>query len=199
MTNVAPRPRRRHTPLPKGHDYYAILGVSSSATHDDLRATFRQLAKRYHPDVSSEPDAADRFREVYEAYEVLSDSLKRQQYDALRTAAGAAASTDDRERQYDEWASAARKRASTYARMNYDDFVRTVFQATKATAQFSMGAIVALCMFAVAALLIGYVGPFVILIAIFGGLALLAAYGLRRVGLLPASAERYLRDKGMMK
>lgn len=65
------------------HDYYAVLGVDRKASQDDIKKAYRKLARKYHPDVNSEPDAEDRFKEVGEAYEVLSDPEKRAAYDAL--------------------------------------------------------------------------------------------------------------------
>src|SRR5689334_3042832 len=62
-------------------DYYELLGVTRDASENDIKKAFRQLARRLHPDVSEEPDAEERFREVSEAYEVLSNSETRQLYD----------------------------------------------------------------------------------------------------------------------
>ncbi len=64
-------------------DYYAILGVSRDASKDEVKGAYRRLARKYHPDVSSEHDAEARFKEVSEAYEVLQDPEKRRAYDEL--------------------------------------------------------------------------------------------------------------------
>jgi len=64
-------------------DYYAVLGVDRKAGADDIKKAYRRLARKYHPDVNREPDAEDKFKEVGEAYEVLSDPEKRAAYDAL--------------------------------------------------------------------------------------------------------------------
>lgn len=62
-------------------DYYEVLGVSRNATEDEIRRAFRRLARQHHPDVNKEEGAEARFKEVNEAYEVLSDPQKRRMYD----------------------------------------------------------------------------------------------------------------------
>jgi len=64
-------------------DYYRTLGVAREAPADDVKKAYRKLARKYHPDVSKEPDAEKRMKEVNEAYEVLSDPEKRAAYDQL--------------------------------------------------------------------------------------------------------------------
>jgi curved DNA-binding protein len=84
-------------------DYYDILGVSRGANEKEIKKAYRGLARKYHPDVSKDADAAEKFKEVQEAYDVLSDSSKRAAYDQFGHAGvgmGAGATGSD----YDRWA-----------------------------------------------------------------------------------------------
>lgn len=64
-------------------DYYKVLGVARTASADDIKKSYRRLARKYHPDVSKEKDAEQKFKELQEAYEVLKDPEKRAAYDQL--------------------------------------------------------------------------------------------------------------------
>jgi len=66
-----------------GKDYYNILGVIKSAKDDELKKAYRKLALKYHPDKNQSPGAEEKFKEINEAYEVLSDEKKRRIYDQL--------------------------------------------------------------------------------------------------------------------
>ncbi len=70
-------------------DYYAILGIDKNASADEIKSAYRKMAKKYHPDLNKDnPEAADKFKEVNEAYEVLSDPQKKSNYDQFGSADG---------------------------------------------------------------------------------------------------------------
>jgi molecular chaperone DnaJ len=66
-------------------DYYAVLGVASTASQEEIKKAYRRMAKKYHPDANqNDPKSADRFKEISEAYNVIGDAEKRKQYDEMR-------------------------------------------------------------------------------------------------------------------
>ena len=68
-------------------DYYEVLGVSKNAIDAEIKSAFRKLAKQYHPDINKEAGSEEKFKEIQEAYAVLSDATKRKQYDQFGHAA----------------------------------------------------------------------------------------------------------------
>ena len=68
-------------------DYYEVLGVAKTASEEEIKRAFRKLAKQYHPDVNKEAGAEEKFKEIGEAYAILSDPEKRRQYDQFGHAA----------------------------------------------------------------------------------------------------------------
>src|SRR5438876_12291089 len=67
----------------KYKDYYGVMGVDRKASAEEIKNAYRKLARKYHPDVSKETDAEEKFKEVGEAYETLKDPEKRAAYDQL--------------------------------------------------------------------------------------------------------------------
>jgi DnaJ-class molecular chaperone len=85
------------TAMPSSRDYYAVLEVPKTASQDEIRKAHRKLARRYHPDINKSEDAADRFKEIQEAYDVLGDEEERKKYDRVGHRAYAAGAEHGRE------------------------------------------------------------------------------------------------------
>ena len=104
-------------------DYYKILGVERSANADDLKKVYRRLARKYHPDVSKEPNAEARFKEISEAYEVLKDPDKRSAYDRL----GANWQAGQEFRPPPGWQDFSSGFTSGFSTRGFSDFFETLF------------------------------------------------------------------------
>jgi curved DNA-binding protein len=110
-------------------DYYQTLGVTRSASADEIKKVYRRLARKYHPDVSKEPNAEAKFKEVQEAYEVLKDPEKRAAYDQL----GSAPKSGQDFRPPPDWASGfefrggPRERAGPEEDAQFSDFFSSLF------------------------------------------------------------------------
>ena len=104
-------------------DYYQILGVEPDADAKVIKAAYRKLARKYHPDVSSEPDAENKFKEVSEAYEALRDPEKRQQYDDIRRYGQAGQSFDPPP----GWQPFGRNGAGAEHSAGFSDFFESIF------------------------------------------------------------------------
>jgi curved DNA-binding protein len=98
-------------------DYYKIMGLPRTASQDEIKRAYRRLARKYHPDVSKEPDAEERFKEVNEAYEVLGDPEKRSAYDQL----GSGWRTGEEFRPPPEWEQRYRAGAGSFSAEDFVD------------------------------------------------------------------------------
>ncbi len=106
-------------------DYYSALGVSETATEEDIKKAYRKLARKYHPDVSSEAGAEAKFKETNEAYEVLKDPEKRAEYDQLRQLG--ARQADGRFRPPPGWESAEHFSSGDMEQGQFSDFFESIF------------------------------------------------------------------------
>ncbi|MFY0673033.1 MAG: DnaJ domain-containing protein [Bacteroidia bacterium] len=108
---------------------YEILGVDSNANDKEIKRAFRVMAKKYHPDVSKEPNAQEKFNEIYGAYEILGDVDKRSYFDELlhepqyeKSASSFRSGYDYDESYIYEWQEEAFSSANEYSHMTFKDF-----------------------------------------------------------------------------
>lgn len=117
--------------LPHIVDLYRTLGLDYTADPQAIRMAYRALAKRFHPDVSTLPDAHERFVAITEAYEVLSDPVARARYDRTRSSPSPKRSSPAAEARHaratEARQQAARAKAADYSRMRYEQFDADVF------------------------------------------------------------------------
>lgn len=113
---------------------YSVLGVSEKASAGEIRAAFRALAMRYHPDHCHEPDATERFVDIRQAFELLSSPEKRALHDKLlamsRVSAEVTPKAAPEGREYERWSAHAREEAEREAQMTYADFLKALLRST---------------------------------------------------------------------
>lgn len=109
-------------------DYYSILNISNNSTKEEIIKSFRELAKKYHPDKNSSPNASDKFREIFEAYEILKNDEKRKVYDQYWNAKYKRKEEKpqtDFEPEFKEQREYAKQAADKYSQMPYEDFINS--------------------------------------------------------------------------
>ena len=126
-------------------DYYSILGVSVDADIQEIKSSYRKLAKMWHPDICKEANAHEKFVEINEAYEILSDATLREEYDYLlkmqknigkdKAAGNAYYESKTNEERYDEYYNSyqsakndANRRSEEYAKYKYEDFIFKILE-----------------------------------------------------------------------
>jgi hypothetical protein len=130
-------------------DYYKILGIKKTASTNEVIKSFRTLAKKYHPDLNKAPDAAYKFREIYEAYEILKDTRKRSSYDKYFESSVystpnntdqpyGSPQTENRGSDFSNWSRDAQTKADAYSKLKYKEFLKYVFQETSAYIIYSL-------------------------------------------------------------
>lgn len=117
-------------------DYYKILGVDFDADDEDIKRAYRKIALKYHPDKNSSDDATEKFIKATEAYEVLIDPKRREEYDSFYEAGSHDPKMSQSERNnYKEkekdWSKYGREKAKEYASMQYVKFTKRAFQEVK--------------------------------------------------------------------
>ncbi|MEZ4722231.1 MAG: DnaJ domain-containing protein [Flavobacteriales bacterium] len=112
-------------------DLYKRLGLTYTASADEIKETYRSLAKKYHPDVSTEPNAEDHFIEITEAYEILGNPQKRRRYDLTRFSPSPNLARERKQKIYEEYVrksqQKARSNARVYSQKKYEKFDHEYF------------------------------------------------------------------------
>jgi curved DNA-binding protein CbpA len=126
-------------------DYYKVLNISENATLEEIKKAFRELAKEYHPDKNKSSDASVKFREVFEAYEILKNKITKDIFDERRrkfyNKKSAEFNNDKytKSETYEYVKKEANKRAEYFSKMTFDDFLQSsLFMLKKATSKFAL-------------------------------------------------------------
>ncbi len=109
----------------KVKNYYKILDIHPESSFNDILKSFRKLAKKYHPDLNKSPDANKMFIDIYEAYEILSDPIKKQLYDLVLSKNEI---RSNELKKYEYYAEEARDNSYKYSKMHYNEFIKKVLQ-----------------------------------------------------------------------
>lgn len=111
-------------------DYYSILGVEKTASRNEIIAAFRNLAKKYHPDRNNDPQTTARFKEIYEAYEILKDPSKRDEYDKIFEKYYGEKEPYDHNyyENINSWANKAQSNFDKYVDLNIKDFLKVTLE-----------------------------------------------------------------------
>lgn len=110
-------------------NYYRTLGLTRNCTQAEIKAAYKQLAKKWHPDKNKSINAHDMFIEIHEAYEILSNPIKRASYDELSSENNAVAlvNKEFKQKQHDDFVKEAKQRAHNVSTMNIDSFLENLF------------------------------------------------------------------------
>jgi hypothetical protein len=130
-------------------DYYKILGITLGADLMQIKKAYRQLALQYHPDKNKATNAAEKFIEITEAYEVLRDEKKRADYDFIYKKQHHKTETPiyqdtNYQNQQQTWTDFGAQKAKEYSSMNYDDFIQRVFDEIKIGSSYTPNVILIL-------------------------------------------------------
>ncbi len=110
-------------------NYYRTLGLTRNCTQAEIKAAYKELAKKWHPDKNKSVNAHDMFIEIHEAYEILSNPIKRASYDELFSENNSIAlvNKEFKQKQHDDFVKEAKQRAQNVSRMNIDSFLENLF------------------------------------------------------------------------
>nr|WP_158210468.1 DnaJ domain-containing protein [Myroides phaeus] len=127
-------------------DYYKIIGVSKTASIDEIKKAYKKLAFKYHPDVSTLSNSHEKFIEISEAYEILSDETKRKNYDNLNKSDFSESPHSEKYTTYQKHKKEAERKAEQYSKTDFKNFKSSVldtmykvYDNSKKGAQFGCG------------------------------------------------------------
>lgn len=118
-------------------DYYKIMGVPEDASADDIKKAYRALARKHHPDLNKDADSADKFKELGEAYEVLKDPAKREEYDQLRKYGASAGGEFKPPPGWQSGADFSEGGFTSADTADFSDFFQSIFRQGRAGAAYS--------------------------------------------------------------